>query len=128
MHKDEIDFCRMMGKNPPACEFNTSLEEGPWEVNGTELQIIHTPGHTPGSICIYWPEKKALVCGDLIFARSVGRTDLPGGNGEALKSSIEKIAELDIELLLPGHMSYIKERDNVKRNFDFIFKRFFPFI
>ena len=108
MHKNEIDFinevgptfCEMMGMKFPDIKFDKVLEEGKWKVGNAELEIFVTPGHSPASICIYWPEKKTLVCGDLIFKNSVGRTDFPGGSGELLKKSIKRMSELDIEILL----------------------------
>jgi hydroxyacylglutathione hydrolase len=112
----------------PELNFKEVLEEGKWQVGDTELEIIHTPGHSPGSISVYWPEKKTLVCGDLIFEQSVGRTDFPGGDSGLLKESIRRISELDIEILLPGHMNYIQGRDRVKYNFDFIINQYFPLI
>jgi len=71
--------------------------------NETKLEILHTPGHSPGSITLV-TEGHAFV-GDLIFAGSVGRTDIPGGDWEALMSSIRnKIFKLpDSTLLHPGH-------------------------
>lgn len=136
MHKEEIAFLNevgpqffaMMGMQFPRFTFDVELEEGTWEVNGVELQVYKTPGHSPGSVCIYWPEKKALVCGDLIFKESVGRTDFPGGSGEKLKESIRRMAELDIEYILPGHMDMIQGKDNVKKNFDLIEKYIFSMI
>ena len=132
MHREEIDYYneqgprvfQMMGVPFPDIAFETVLEEGPWEVNGVALEVYHTPGHSPGSVCIYWPEKKALVCGDLIFDRSFGRFDLPGGDVKKLQESIKKISELEIEFLLPGHMNYIQGRDMVKRNFSLIIDYF----
>jgi len=69
------------------------------------LQIIHTPGHTPGSICLYHEKEELLFCGDTLFYESVGRTDLPGGNMNKLLSSIEKkIFTLpETVKLFPGH-------------------------
>jgi hydroxyacylglutathione hydrolase len=137
MLKEEIDFIEkegssgllnMMGFDVPDLNNILALKEGTWKVGDTELEIIHTPGHSPGSICVYWPEKKALVCGDLVFERSVGRTDFPGGNSELLKKSVEKISKLDIEFLLPGHMGLIKGKDEVKANFDYIMNQFFRYI
>ncbi len=94
------------------------------------LQIIHAPGHSPGSICIYSPENKVLITGDVIFNGSVGRTDLPGGDSRTLKQSIEKLAKLDVEYLLPGHStSYgdiIRGKTNVVQNFAFIRMNYFP--
>lgn len=88
------------------------------------LRIIDTPGHSPGSICIYLPEYLTLITGDLIFFGATGRTDLPGGSMLQLKKSIEKVSELDIEFMLPGHStqygSYIKGKQNIKRNFQAI--------
>jgi hydroxyacylglutathione hydrolase len=85
-----------------------------------ELEILHTPGHSPGSICFYAEDKKILICGDLVFEQGVGRTDLPFGNTEELINSIETISALDTELLLPGHGRIIEGESNVKRNYEFL--------
>jgi len=89
------------------------------------FKIIHTPGHSPGSICLYNEDFKVLICGDLVFNGGVGRTDFPGGDSVQLKNSIEKIAKLDIEYLLPGHMDIVVGEVNVKRNFEFIRQVYF---
>lgn len=74
------------------------------KIENTGLEIIHTPGHTQGCICLYDRKKKILFSGDTIFAGGgIGRTDLPGGNEKALLSSLVKISKLDIDILLPGH-------------------------
>jgi len=70
-----------------------------------DFRIISTPGHTPGSICLYDKMKKVLISGDTLFDGGVGRTDLPFGNPEDLKKSIDKLSRLDISYLLPGHGS-----------------------
>lgn len=68
------------------------------------FRIIETPGHSPGSICLYYEETGDLICGDLIFANgSVGRWDLPYGSFEKLKNSIAKISKLNARNLYPGH-------------------------
>lgn len=71
------------------------------------LRIIHTPGHTPGGVCIYEPESKILITGDTLFRGSIGRTDLPGGNYTSImKSIIEQIIPLgDATQIFPGHGS-----------------------
>jgi len=89
-------------------------------IENTELKVLHTPGHSPGSVCFYALDKKILICGDLVFEKSVGRTDLPFGNKEELKSSIKKVSILDTELLLPGHGAIIEGKNNVKRNYEFV--------
>ncbi len=68
------------------------------------IEVIHTPGHTPGSVCLHVPEEKALFTGDTLFADSVGRTDLPGGDPQRLTKSLRALLSLpDDTLLYPGH-------------------------
>jgi len=69
------------------------------------FEVIHTPGHTPGSICLYDRDKRILISGDTLFENSVGRTDLSGGDHEQLMDSLRRLSELQIEYLLPGHGS-----------------------
>ena len=72
---------------------------------GIKLEVIHTPGHTGGGICLYAREDSILFSGDTLFAESVGRTDLPGGSMEQLIKGIkEKLCVLpDETMVLPGH-------------------------
>jgi hydroxyacylglutathione hydrolase len=67
--------------------------------------ILHTPGHTEGSVCLYLPDHTLLLAGDTLFAGSVGRTDLPGGNTSKLLHSIhERLLTLPDEVsVIPGH-------------------------
>ena len=69
------------------------------------LQLIHTPGHTPGHVCLYDAESKTLITGDTLFRESIGRTDLPGGDYTwIMRSIIDKILPLGDEVsILPGH-------------------------
>lgn len=69
----------------------------------TRLRVIHTPGHTPGSICLYGEKEKALITGDLLFGEGIGRTDLPGGDSREQRDSVEEVSKLKIEHVLPGH-------------------------
>lgn len=104
------------------------LTEGSLSVRGLDLEIIHTPGHSPESISIYWPAQKALFTGDLIFRDGVGRTDLPGGNGKQLKAGIKRVSELDSDHLLSGHGDIISGRDEVQSNFRGVEERWFPYV
>ncbi|GAB6125920.1 MBL fold metallo-hydrolase [Humidesulfovibrio idahonensis] len=81
------------------------LAEGPARFLGLECRCLATPGHTPGSFSFYFPAAKAAFVGDLIFYRSVGRTDFPGGSSDDLKKSVqEKIFTLPGETALySGH-------------------------
>lgn len=96
------------------------IQEGDLTLGDKTFQAILTPGHSPGSISLYWPEKKVLFTGDVVFSQSIGRTDLPGGSGKQLKESISKLAELDVEVLCPGHGEVVAGRENVKKNFKMI--------
>lgn len=75
------------------------------QLNGTEFHILHTPGHTPGSLSIWIPAVGKLVAGDTLFRDSIGRTDLPGGDGRKILRSIrDKLLGLPGEtVVFPGH-------------------------
>lgn len=91
-------------KDIPAVD--STLEDGADLTFGnTTLQIIHTPGHTPGHVCLYDPVGRQLLTGDTLFRESIGRTDLPGGNyGWIMKSIIDRILPLGEEVaIFPGH-------------------------
>lgn len=84
-----------------------------------KFQIHYTPGHSLGSISYYEPAKKILISGDLVFRAelhynigSFGRYDFPGGSLDALKKSIEHVTELDVLILLPGHMNIVEKNAN----------------
>lgn len=81
------------------------LEDGDEILLGSsKLRVIHAPGHSPGHIVLFAPEEKFLICGDVLFAGSIGRTDLPGGNYTQLMQSIEKLIRLGDEVrVYPGH-------------------------
>lgn len=74
-------------------------------VGDLSAQVLHTPGHTEGSLCLYLPAQHLLLAGDTLFAGSVGRTDLPGGNtGKLLGSIRERLLPLpDNTVVVPGH-------------------------
>jgi hydroxyacylglutathione hydrolase len=76
------------------------------EVAGVTLKVIHTPGHTPGSLCLWAPDAGLLFSGDTLFRESIGRTDLPGGDMSLiLRSIVERLFALpEATRVLPGHM------------------------
>jgi glyoxylase-like metal-dependent hydrolase (beta-lactamase superfamily II) len=91
----------MFGAIAPEVEVDRLLGDG--DVVGG-LEVIHTPGHTPGGICLYHPPSRVLFSGDTVFGGGgVGRVDLFGGDAAALVRSIERLARLDVEVLYPGH-------------------------
>ena len=104
------------------------LKQGNLSVNGLELDVFHTPGHSPGSISLYWPEQKVLFTGDLIFKDGIGRTDIPGGDGSTLKKSIKSLTKLKSKWLLPGHGDIVSGESEVKKNFDRVEQFWFSYI
>ena len=83
-----------------------TLEDGKLiAVTGLTGSILHTPGHTQGSVCLYLPDQTLLLAGDTLFAGSVGRTDLPGGDTTQLIASIhDRLLTLPDEVtVIPGH-------------------------
>lgn len=78
------------------------------DVNTLEIaEVIHTPGHTPGGMCYYFPADKLLLSGDTLFAGSIGRTDFPGGSMSKMTASLKKLMTLpDDTLVIPGHGSH----------------------
>ncbi len=94
------------------------LTDGELKVGDIILNVFHTPGHTPGSVTLYWKDEGALITGDLIFAGGFGRTDFSGGDGDLIKDSIHRVAGLEAEWLLSGHGNLISGAEHVKKNFE----------
>ena len=92
------------------------------------FHIYQTPGHSPGSLSIYWPERKVLFTGDLVFYGGIGRTDFQGGNSKLIKESIERMSSLDTELLLPGHGELVMGKERVLQNFEYIRQNFYAYL
>lgn len=96
----------LFGSKRPSFPEKTLQDGDEIAVGQLTFVVIHTPGHTPGSVCflVEGEGERLLLSGDTLFAQSVGRTDLPGGDGRKLASSLERLAELPDDLLvLPGH-------------------------
>ncbi len=88
----------------PALEPDRIWEDGDvFDLGSTRFEVLHTPGHTPGSVC-YISDDRVMFSGDTIFRITYGRTDLDGGDFDTLTRSLTRIAELPGEyLILPGH-------------------------
>src|SRR4030042_4076018 len=122
-HAGNRQLNSMFGIRSP--EFKTSLflQEGTYAPGKEELkfEIFISPGHSPGSVCLYVPDDKVLLTGDVMFYGSIGRTDFPGGNSAQLKQSIERLSELDIECIIPGDSTesanIITGKTNISKNF-----------
>ena len=115
----------MSGCQAPKKPFQMFLKDGTLTLGGKVFQVIPTPGHSPGSVCLYWEKEKLLISGDTVFYMGVGRTDLPGGDMEALGQSIMELSKLDMEYLIPGHGEMVKGAKSINRNFELILGEFF---
>jgi glyoxylase-like metal-dependent hydrolase (beta-lactamase superfamily II) len=116
LHQADLDIARALpasarqwlGRDepPPPVPDGLPADGDDLEVAGVTLKVLHTPGHTPGSISLYVPEAGLLFSGDTLFRESIGRTDLPGGDGPQIARSIaERLYTLPDETrVLPGHM------------------------
>ena len=93
-------------ETPERTSIDTPAVEGDTlHLGTTAFHVLHTPGHTQGSLCLWIPAEKKLIAGDTLFFDSVGRTDLPGGDHKRLLGSIkDKLFPLpDETLVVPGH-------------------------
>jgi hydroxyacylglutathione hydrolase len=92
--------------SPGKVEIDRSVTTGETVIAGSHTaQILHTPGHTEGSICLYFAADKKLIAGDTLFAGSIGRTDLPGGSTQKIMHSLHDtvLALPDETVVVPGH-------------------------
>lgn len=114
LNQNDLPLLRMMdvqaawiGVPEPEVEApDASAEDGMTAgIGGHTAQILHTPGHTQGSICLHFAPDHLLLAGDTLFAGSIGRTDLPGGDGKQILRSIhERVLTLPEETrVIPGH-------------------------
>jgi hydroxyacylglutathione hydrolase len=96
-----------LGMTPPGeVKIDGSMSDGDTVDAGPLVaNVIHTPGHTEGSVCLFFPGQQKLIAGDTLFAGSIGRTDLPGGSYDKIIRSLhEKVLALpDRTVVVPGH-------------------------
>jgi len=116
LNQNDSDLLRMMdtqaawlGMRPPGkVAIDQSITSGDTvKAGAVEGQVLYTPGHTEGSICLYFEAEKRLVAGDTLFAGSIGRTDLPGGSYDKIMHSLHEsvLALPDETVVVPGHGS-----------------------
>jgi hydroxyacylglutathione hydrolase len=97
------------------------LEEGDIIDTGDyRLEVIHTPGHTEGSISLYERKKKLLFSGDCVFDMGIGRMDFPTGSPKQMKQSLQRLLEFDIEKIYAGHGG-IGTKDSIQLGLEFYF-------
>jgi glyoxylase-like metal-dependent hydrolase (beta-lactamase superfamily II) len=114
MNSNDMELKRMLGvqaswlgvPEPEQPDIDVPMKDGDRLVMGaTEFHVLHTPGHTQGSVSLWIPSEGKLVAGDTLFRDSIGRTDLPGGDGRQILRSIrDKLLPLPPEtVVVPGH-------------------------
>jgi hydroxyacylglutathione hydrolase len=114
LNENDLPLLEMMDKQAAWLGIDTPETAPPDEglIDGQQVglesypaQVIHTPGHTQGSICLHFAPLKMVIAGDTLFAGSIGRTDLPGGDGEQIIESIRSrlLTLADETKVLPGH-------------------------
>lgn len=102
---------------PPACKVDIALEEDAMLPAAGGFTAVHTPGHTPGSLCLYHPQRRILICGDALFNKNpmngkLGLQEplaLVSANPPQARQSVRKLAGLDVQVLLCGHGAPILE-------------------
>lgn len=124
IHAAEADFVEQGHANPPGARVQLSpvpvekkLADGDvLKFGNSQIEVIHTPGHTPGSCCFL--VKSELFSGDTLFHENIGRFDLPGGDLEDLKKSLARLLKLPPETIVhPGHGTDWTIREAKKFNF-----------
>jgi glyoxylase-like metal-dependent hydrolase (beta-lactamase superfamily II) len=126
----EVDDGRVLSRlfNSPFPLFGvgrTVVDGDVLDLGGVGLEVLHTPGHTPGSICLYDRVDGVLFTGDTVFAEGVGRTDFAGGDAGALRESLERLVgfceENGVEKIYPGHGPEGTPED-IRRTLQFYFQ------
>lgn len=116
---DPGDNCSYMDGIAKVYDYSYEKAEGKITVDGIDIEILSTPGHTMGSVCYMFREegKQYLFTGDTIFAGSIGRTDMTGGNFALMTGSIEQVKKLDPDtMIFPGHGPESTVGDEIKYN------------
>lgn len=113
---ESLNLARYVRQSFPAVKPGRLLEDGDEIVLGEKtITVLHTPGHTPGGVSLYW--EGHLITGDTLFRESVGRTDLPGGDGSVLRESLIKLGRLPLDTVVyPGHGEATTIEHEIRKN------------
>jgi len=133
LNQNDYDLLKMLDvqaawlgmATPGDVEIDRSVTTGETVSAGSHTaQILHTPGHTEGSICLYFEPEKRLIAGDTLFAGSIGRTDLPGGSMQKIMRSLHNtvLSLPDDTVVIPGHGELTTVGDERESN-PFLVKR-----
>ncbi len=110
VHKEDVSEIEAKGIE----KIKTIDENDEISVGKTKIKVLHTPGHSPGSVC-YLVDNK-LITGDTLFVENIGRTDLPGGDPRVIAESLKKLKKLDENIeVYPGHDYGSVKHSTIKR-------------
>lgn len=112
LREGKSSFAEMLGGTMPSIMVDVPVSDKEHITIGDDsFEILATPGHSIGSLCLYGAKKRTLFSGDTVFAQGgFGRYDFPGGNLGALLNSVERLAALDVENLYPGHGPFVEHQ------------------
>jgi len=114
IHPDDLSMPPMMTAGP-LYYTKTYTEGSQLHLAGLDISVLHTPGHTPGSVCLR--VENTILSGDTLFQGSCGRTDLPGGDWATILKSLKRLADLEGNFwVYPGHGGSTTLRDEKKYN------------
>ena len=104
----------LFGQQAPEYKVDETLKEGMvLDIGEWKLEVMETPGHSTGSLCLYERTEKVLFSGDTVFPDgNIGRTDMFGGSTDELVRSIQRMTELDVKVMYPGHMDITSQNVN----------------
>ena len=104
----------LFGQQAPEYKVDETLKEGMvLDIGEWKLEVMETPGHSTGSLCLYERTEKVLFSGDTVFPDgNIGRTDMFGGSTDELVRSILRLTELDVKVMYPGHMDITSQNVN----------------
>lgn len=95
---DLLEYFGLHALTADDVELTTDISNGRHVIlDNINMDVIDAPGHTPGGVCYYFPDDNVLISGDTIFRDGVGRHDLPGGDGHALRRTISKLYEMNMD-------------------------------
>ena len=103
-HGTEAVMAELFNENAKAITVNKKLVDGDIiHTKNFTIEVVHTPGHTSGSICLFEKKHRFLITGDTLFENAFGRTDLPSGSSQQMKESLKIILDLSPKHIFPGH-------------------------
>lgn len=112
--QERVNFWLKRKVDPVPLPDTNYKEDSTLKLSGKEFKVIETPGHTPGSVCLYCSQENLLISGDTLFKHAIGRTDFKYSDHEKIKKSLEKLINLPANTIIyPGHGKQTTIKDEV---------------